>query len=356
MRPLRVGVDARSLEEQRTGIGRYLHNLLREAVLLRPTWRFLAYTIGPPPADLPPGVEPRRVSFESVDQSDLFEAELRRDPPDVFFSPLYDLPRPIAVPCLITVHDMVHEATPEAFTDVQLAYLRERHAYSLRRADRVITDSEFARGEIVSRFPDVNPIVIPLAGDPRFRPSFLGSAPDNPCILYVASIARTRHLAELARAFLASDRLRESVHQLRVVGRNHLPDPAPLEALLADPRIDRREWVLDESLISLYQQAGAFAYLSTYEGFGMPPLEAMACGVPVLAARAASIPEVVGDAALLVDDPRDLEAVRDALERIALDDSLRRVLIQRGYARAAQFTWRDTARRTLEVLSAASRR
>jgi len=114
--------------------------------------------------------------------------------------------------------------------------------------------------------------------------------------------------------------------------------------------------VSNETLVALYRYAAAFVYLSTYEGFGMPPLEAMACGTPVLAAAAASIPEVLGDAALLIEPaalmhPADSVAeIRQALERLATDPDLRETLRARGLRRAAQFSWEETARRTLEVI------
>jgi len=347
---LTVGVDARSLEEQRTGIGRYLENLLRAWAVLGADLRFHVYTIGPPPSEAIPFV-PCRVAFEDAHQPHLFSRELERRPVDVFFSPLYELPEPIDSPSVITVHDLVHEATPDAFLPIQLAYLRAKHLYALARADRIITDSAFIRAEIsewgqrsLGRSLAEKLSVIPLAADPRFTSgtSHPHGVPE-PYLLYVGSIARKRHVQPMLDAFARSQRLK--AFHFVVVGQNFLPEGEPLAL---PERAVHLPYVSNDRLVSLYRGARGFVYLSTYEGFGMPPLEAMACGAPVLAARAASVPEIVGDAALLVDDPTDALELRAALEDLALSDPSER--IARGFDRAAAYSWEHTAAETLKVI------
>lgn len=372
-RPTRIGVDARALEAERTGIGRYLENLFREWTRCGPPRRFILYVLGQGPTEewmRQPPFTLRRLSFEAPGQGDLFEAELARDPPDVFFAPLYDLPRPMPVSAVVTVHDMIHEARPEGFNAIQIQYLRNRHAWACSHARRIITDSHFARRDIIAHHPQAEQrlVVIPLAADPRFTPALPGvpeeaprdsglPSPTRPFALYVGAITEKRHVPALVEAFAGSQVLRERGWSLVIVGRNYLTRPAPLDSLLQDsgPRVIHHAHVSNEDLLRWYRQAGMFVYPSTYEGFGMPPLEAMACGTPVISVPFASLPEVLGDAARMVSCPWHPEAMREALEEVALDVPLRARMIEAGRRQAALFSWSETARRTLCVLDEAAR-
>ena len=361
-------MDARSLETERTGIGRYLENLLREWTLSGPPRTFVLYVLGSGPPEgwmhHPPFVV-RPIRFERPDQVDVFQAELERDPPDVFFAPLYDLPRPMPVPSVVTMHDLVHEACADGFNALQLGYLRDRHAWAAEQATRIITDSGFARREIADRYPRAEGrlVVIPLAADPRFASPPPGPAdrplhePDDagrngPFVLYVGAITEKRHVPTLVDAFVASPRLREAGWRLVLVGRNYLREPESLDARVAheQDRVTHHAHVGNDELWSLYRKAGLFVYPSTYEGFGMPPLEAMASGVPVISVPYASLPEVVGPAARMVEHPWEAEEMREALEEVALDPTLRRRLVDEGTRQARRFSWAETARRTLAVL------
>ena len=370
--PTRIGVDARALETERTGIGRYLENLFREWTRCGPPRRFILYVLGQGPSEewmrQPPFVL-RRVAFEGPGQVDLFEAELTREPPDVFFAPLYDLPRPMPVPAVVTMHDMIHEARPEGFNEIQLRYLRERHAWACSNATTIITDSHFARQDIITHHPDAHQrlVVIPLAADPRFTPALSATLdegphdsglplPRHPFVLYVGAITEKRHIATLVEAFTESRVLRNQGWTLVIVGRNYLTRPAPLDSLLQDsgPNVIHHAHVSNGDLLRWYRQAGMFVYPSTYEGFGMPPLEAMACGIPVISVPFASLPEVLGEAARMVARPWHPSELRAALEEVALDSPLRSHMIEAGLRQAALFSWTETARRTLCELDKAA--
>jgi alpha-1,3-rhamnosyl/mannosyltransferase len=350
----RIGIDGRSLDVERTGIGRYLENLLREWARAPRGHQFRVYGMKPQSLEH----EHRVVAFESPAQADLFGAELARDPVDAFFSPLYELSDAVTGPSVVTIHDLVHEATPEAFNAVQLGYLRRRHADVVERASWILTDSRFARDEIAARFPEAADRleVIPLAADPRFTPGdgdeiLRRELPglERPYYLYAGPISAKRHIPALIEAF------RPLEGTLCLVGRNYLPRPQALdEAVAACPRAMHLPYVSNELLLALYREALAFVYLSSYEGFGMPPLEAMACGTPTVVADAASLPEVVGDAALRVRDPEDVDEIRAALRALAAP-ARRREAREKGLAQAGRFSWTESAARTLHAIERALR-
>ena len=362
-----IGIDGRALDMERTGIGRYLENLLREWGRAPRGHAFRVYTTQPQVLE----VENRVVTFTSPTQADLFSDELARAPVDGFFSPFYELPDSVTCPSVITVHDLVHEATPEAFTPFQLSWLRARHEICLPRATAILTDSRFARDEIAARFPTLTDrlSVVPLAADPRFTPAITEAhrAADRavvaatlpelapPYLLYVGAISGKRHIPSLLQALSGCKRLADT--RLCLVGRDYHVVAGTLEQALAAARpgqVVHRPHVSNEVLVALYREALGFVYLSTYEGFGMPPLEAMACATPVLTTRSASLPEVTGGTALTVDDPSDVQALQDALEAL-IDAETRDDRRARGVRQAARFSWTATATATLDAIEGAMR-
>jgi len=369
---VRIGIDGRSLEEKRTGVGRYLESLLGQWALQECNDQFIVYYINKRPGDSffeNPCFCRQQVTFEDHLQADLFSREFELSPVHVFFSPLYDLPLPVPFPSVITVHDMVHRAWPEAFTDLQLSYLSTRHEYSINRADRIITDSLFSFNEILSEFLHIEKklTIIPLAPSPLFHtfevePAFPSRdfGIERPFIFYVGSITPKRHVAPLLSAF---EELSPLFPEWNVIlaGRNVTCPYLDIGELVrnCNGRLGRkavvyREFVSDDDLLRLYNSAGIFAYLSTYEGFGMPPLEAMACGAPVITTNCSSLPEVVGDAALMVNPLRP-EEIKEALGRLMSDESLRHELQERGYRRKEMFSWAETAEKTLEIVKSVRR-
>ena len=177
-----------------------------------------------------------------------------------------------------------------------------------------------------------------------------------PYVLALGTVQPRKNLARLVAAFAAM-RAAGLPHTLVIVGRaGWLTDTIHAEVATRGLRehVQFTGYVPDADLPALYSGADAFAFVSLYEGFGMPALEAMACGTPVVAANTSSLPEVVGDAGVLVD-PTDVAAIAASLTRVIADGALRARLIAAGRVRAARFTWERCARETLAVLEAAVR-
>ena len=261
---------------------------------------------------------------------------------DVLHYPL-TVPTPSTkVPTVVTLHDTQHRDLPEFFGPARKSFRRIAYDRAARGAAAVVVTSEFVRGRAVELL-ELDPArvhVVPHAIDHSvFR---LGDEEPEPIILYPARPWPHKNHTRLFEAFAA---LRPTRPQLRLVltgaGLDRLePLPEGVENLGSVPA---------EHLASLYRRAACLVYPSLYEGFGLPVLEAMACGCPVAASNAGAIPEVAGDAAVLFD-PRDVEAMGAAMLEA---DSRREELRERGLARAAAYTWDESARRHDDVYRAA---
>jgi glycosyltransferase involved in cell wall biosynthesis len=329
-----LGVDARDLLGDRRGIGVYLR-----AVLARFAAREdMDLTL------LVSGLFPRR-QFAAVARaldSDRFTLATRVPAnTDVMWSPWNGtfLSRP-GVAAVATIHDV----TPFAYPPSDEREREKQQAPFARsaRATRVITDSAFSCGEI-ERYLDVERArlrVVPLAADARFVPGEATLIPqvlrERPYLLFVGANDARKNLGVLAKAHAAAFPSGEVL--LACVTSE---SPAGTIAL-AD--------VGFTMLRDLYRGALAFVMPSRYEGFGIPPLEAMGCGTPVVASNAASLPEVCGDAALYVARYEDVAEWSAALRRIAGDASLRAELRDLGLERARRFSWERTADETLAAL------
>jgi len=290
-------------------------------------------------------------------------AELRRRPVDLLHVQ-YTAPPLAPCPVVATIHDLSFEHIPETFKRRSRVQLRLTVRATARRAAHVIAPSEYTRRDLVETY-GLDPgrvSAIPLAVAPHFRPvedagelarvrQRYGIAGEY--VLAVGSIQPRKNLARLVRAYSALRRRRgrSNLPQLVLVGKQAWLYGDTLRAIEEEglgESVLLTGYVSEGDLPALYTGALLFAYPSFYEGFGLPPLEAMSCGAPVLTGNLTSLPEVVGDAGLTVD-PLDTGALAEALARLIDDDALRATLSERGLRRARRFDWRETARMTLQV-------
>jgi glycosyltransferase involved in cell wall biosynthesis len=290
---------------------------------------------------------------------------VRRDRLDVFFAPAYACPLSLSVPRVTTIHDLSFFSQPEDFTPLDGLRRRILVGLSLGASRRIVAVSDFTRREIVGRRPDADGRVdvIPHGADDDLPPSLprsearerLGVA--GPFLVSVGSILNRRRLPALLQAMALVARAHPSV-LLDVVGENRTHPRLDLSRIVERLRLEERVrssgFVSDEDLALRYAAADGAVYLSEYEGFGLPVLEAMARGLPVLTSQRPATGEIFRDAALTID-PGEAEGIADAIDRLLHDTELRSRLTVSGRSLAARHTWADAAARTRSALAMAAR-
>jgi glycosyltransferase involved in cell wall biosynthesis len=370
--PITVGFDATSAVRQAAGIGRYTRQLLGALAQLDDDTRYRLFYWGRGTADGRMPTLNQRFRVRSLPLTDRVANAIwhRMQAPvpvqlliggfDLFHSPDFTLPPVLARPTVLTVHDLAFLRTPECAFPSLRAYLQEVVPRSIRRATRVVAVSDNTRKdciELLGTPPDKVITILEGVGeefhpplDPvgdRLRLSAAGIS--QPYILSAATLEPRKNYVRLLEAY-AILRGRGVTHRLVIVGRSGWMYEPIFEAVRRLKLADSVTFLQPEDylLAALYGQAEVFVFPSLYEGFGIPPLEAMACGAPVACSSSSSLPEVVGDAAVLFD-PLDVEAMAAAIMSVLYDRSLAQRLRLVGLQRAATFTWDRAARRTRDL-------
>jgi glycosyltransferase involved in cell wall biosynthesis len=281
-------------------------------------------------------------------------------PVDLFHQPDFVLPRTRSgTPTVLTVHDLSFVREPDSVMPGMTRHLNRWVPWSVAQADHVVAVSEATRQDLIELYqtppdkitvvhhgvtPDFKPVEDPARLAAVRQKYGLGG---QPFILTLGTIQPRKNYQRLVQAFARID----PSLALVIVGSRGWYDDAifdEVRRLGLEQRVYFPGFVADADLPALYSAASLFVYPSLYEGFGLPALEAMACGTPVIASNQSSLPEVVGDAGLLVD-PRHVEVITEAMLRVLADDALRQQLAQAGRRRAAQFTWEQVAAKMIDL-------
>ena len=393
---MRVGIDYTAAVCQRAGIGRYTRELVTALLALESTHQYVIFAATGGIKRQASNVKHQAsnvkrqtsnvkrqassVKFRTIPISDEWIArlwhrlrlpipvEIITGPLDVFYSPDFVLPPTRrSTRTLLTIHDLSFLRYPEAFVPKLRRYLERVVPCSIGRADLVLADSAHTRSDIVSLLgvPPDKVQVLYSGVHPRFRPEAEAGERerlqtrygigDQPYVLSVGTVQPRKNYVRLIQAFtrLQAYKLADlQLADLQLViagGQGWLCQDIFAEAEKHDGRVRILGFVDDADLPALYRNAALFAFPSLYEGFGLPVLEAMACGVPVVCSDGSSLPEVAGDAALLVD-PLDTGALAEAMAHALEDTGLRQGMIARGRTQAARFTWEQAARQLLGIL------
>jgi glycosyltransferase involved in cell wall biosynthesis len=352
-RALTIGIDARAAAEVPAGRGRVVRELVRHLARLDHPHRVLLYA---------------RERWESGDLDERFEWRIvsGRDPLwqlpaarrasrecDVFLATnTYLMAALLRIPSLAVVFDMVPFHSDLGAPRGSLAE-RATLRLAVRRARRLLAISEATRDELAQRFPAAaaRTTVIPLAADERFMPGGERASFERPYVLALGTIEPRKNLGRLIEAWAGLPESLRERFELCLAGASGWDSAAVEQARSEHVRL--LGYVADEELPALYRGAELFAYPSLHEGFGLPVLEALACGTAVITSRTSSLPEVGADAARYVD-PLDVTDIRAALEELLADEPKRAELAARGPAQAGRFSWRRTAELTLEAIEAAA--
>ena len=360
--PLRLGVDGRELRPGvRTGIGRYLLEILRAAS--QDGWSCVVYgDAGARLEQTLPGVVFTALEASWTqwwDQVTLPRA-LARDRITVFLSPYYKGPVRAPCPIVLTIHDLYFINYPGRHRPVYEAIVTRAARLYASRATAIISDSEYSKRAIVDRLAvsSAKVSVIPVALGREFKPASLTAAArsryglTSPYVLYVGNFNPHKNIPRLVRAFGLLPGPVRSRHSLVLAGG--YGDGRPELARLADSlgltdRVVFPGRVDDADLPALYSEAAVYVAPSLEEGFGLTVLEAMACGAPVVSSSRAALPEAVGDAALLFDAVQERE-IASVLARVLSDPALAEDLRRRALARAGLYTPTQTTGRVLALL------
>jgi glycosyltransferase involved in cell wall biosynthesis len=290
---------------------------------------------------------------------------LRRERIDLLHALAFAGPQALAIPWIATIYDLSFMRYPQSFNLLNRIYLPWAVRQAVRRADRLVAISESTKRDLIALFGAAPERihVIYCGKDAAFVPAADRAALDawraargvpEKMILFVGTLEPRKNVARLVRAFARAQRAASLPHRLVLIGARGWKS-AEIDKVIAQENITNHVlfagYVPQDELPQWYQAADLFVYPSLYEGFGMPPLDAMSCGTPVVTSNAASLPEVVGDAAIQVP-PQDQDALTDAIVRTLTHRARREQMRARGLIQAAKFSWARAGAQTRALYSA----
>lgn len=384
---MHIGIDCHNLEKNRTGVGRYLKCLLEQwsQFNLAPDLKFILYFKKEIPADLvlptshfekkilpaPMGIQSNMLFLHW-----LLPGAAKKDKIDILFCPGYVAPLFYRGRLALALHDIIYEARPDLYYWPSLLdrfLLRFVSRQSAKKAEKIFACSKFTKSEVI-KYYQIDPkkvFHIPLASviasPALFNKSAGRSNPvavtirqkyhiQNKFIFYLGSIFTRRCLPEAISAFVQITNQLTN-YQFLIIGHNYTRPFVDIKKMIriANQKIGREaiihfNYIDEQDLASLYQSTDLFIWLSEYEGFGLPILEAISCRAPVITTPTSSIPEVAGEAVIYVNNPKDINEISLAIHRGLTDDNLRQDLIKKGLIQSQKFSWQETAKETLKFI------
>ncbi|MFZ5639499.1 MAG: glycosyltransferase family 4 protein [Bacillota bacterium] len=358
-----IDIDARMLGF--SGIGVYLENLVREMAVQSTQYTFNLFgnlaklTLFSEPNIIKNSLD---APVYGLKEQLVINRVFAKTDSSLLHCPHYNIPLLYKGKLVVTVHDLIHLKFPQYLPN-KTAYLYARLMIgsAVKKADKVIAVSENTKRDIVDWF-SVNPDKVEVIYNGFAGNSCSGVSPEEaqkiraglginkPYILYVGNVRPHKNIQRLIGAFIQLESRFGNEFQLVIAGDIRKDfNPFFIDGQkMNSSNIILTGWLPRRDLTGLYEGAGLFVFPSLYEGFGFPPLEAMACGVPVVASNVSSIPEVVGEAAIMAD-PYDIEDLSQAMEKGLTDEPVRAALVEKGYRQVTKFSWRQTAGRVLRL-------
>ena len=363
-----IGIDAsRAATAQRTGTENYSLFLIRALLKLDQRNRYRLYFNQPPASALfPPveNVEVKTMPFPRLWTHGRLSWEMATQPPEVLFVPAHVLPLMHPRCSVVTIHDLGYLYYPAAYTRWAKWYLQWSTSYNARAAAHVIADSEATKSDLIEHchatpgrvtviYPGYDPDFAPVRDSVRLTAVREQYQIPSTYVISVGTLQPRKNLTRLIDALAALINQGRAIHLVIAGKKGWLYEPlfAYVQQQGLEEHLSFTGYVPQEDLPVLISGARAFVLPSLYEGFGLPVLEAMACGTPVICSNVSSLPEVAGDAAILVD-PHDTAQFVQALCHVLDDDELYRELVQRGLRQVMRFSWKKCAQETLEILEA----
>ena len=363
-----IAIDAITLNlSQKTGVEWYAYYLIKQLIKIPSKNKFILYSSSKLNLDLPANWENKVLSWPCQ----YFWSQLRlslemiREKPDVLFVPVRALPF-FCTPkkSVFTIHDLGYEVFPEAYSFWQRNYTRFVYQFAAKKACKIFVPSEFTKRELVRLCQtDSQKIIVTPLG---YNKEIFNTNKDKekneevlkkygikkPYLFYLGRKEKKKNILGLIKAFkILQNKLDKTIY-LVLAGRAGTGYEEIKKEILQTKNIKEISYIETKDLPSLYQEAEIFVFPSFYEGFGLPLLEAMACGCPVVAARAGSLPEI-GEEAVIYFNPDDINDIAEKIEMVLTSQNLKDDLKRKGMEKVKDFSWEKCARETMKALESA---